>query len=66
MPSTANQRPAQYRAKAREAREKAAAAPDPETRARLLQDADAWDRMADYDEKNPAAIVPRYYPPAGQ
>jgi hypothetical protein len=46
---------AEYRSRAEEARQQAAAAPDEETRKKLLQTADTWDRMAAYEDKhNPA------------
>ena len=47
MTSLRDTRPAQYRERAREAREKAEAATD-ETK--LLNDAALWERMADYEE----------------
>jgi hypothetical protein len=43
---------AQYRARAQEARDQAATVQDDETRKRLLQDAETWERMAAYEEKN--------------
>ena len=61
MVSTHGSRPAQYRAKAREAREKAAAEPDEVIRKRWLNDADLWDRMADYEQENPTHDFPSYY-----
>jgi len=49
--SIENTLPKQYRARAQQARERAAAVPDGATRKRLLQDADTWERMADYEEE---------------
>lgn len=43
--------PAQYRARAQEARAKAEAIEDEDARRRLLNDAELWDQMADYEEK---------------
>ena len=48
--------PEQYRVRAKEAREQAAMTDDPAKRKRLLEDADTWERMADYEEK---ATLPR-------
>ena len=42
--------PAQYRARAQEARAKAAAIEDGEARQQLLHDAEVWERMADFEE----------------
>jgi hypothetical protein len=53
MASTVGNRPAQYRACAQQAREQAATANDEPTRKALLHDADLWERMADYEAKNP-------------
>jgi hypothetical protein len=63
MASTRNNRPAQYRARAQEAREQAKTAPDEGRRNKLLNDAALWERMADYEEKNPTVVLPSYYPP---
>lgn len=64
MPSLRSNVPRQLRARADETRAKAAAAPDEPTRKRLLQDAENWERMAAYEEKNPQPpLVPPYYPP---
>lgn len=52
MSSVRNNLPAQYRARAKEARDQAALAPDEEKRKRLLHDAELWERMADYEEQN--------------
>jgi len=43
--------PAQYRARAQEARAKAEAIEDEDARRRLLNDAELWDQMAEYEEK---------------
>ena len=48
--SIRNTRPARYRARASEARQRAAGETDPKKRQRLLADAELWDRMADYEE----------------
>jgi hypothetical protein len=45
----------QYRARAHEAREKAATETDKRVRAALLTEAGVWDRMANYEEKYPSA-----------
>jgi hypothetical protein len=50
--------PAQLRARAEEARQKAEAEADGAIRQRLLLDADLWQRMADYEEKNPLQPFP--------
>jgi hypothetical protein len=50
MVSLPNNLPAQYRARAEEARVKAEAASDPEVRKSLLRDAELWERMAQYEE----------------
>ena len=63
MASTTHNLPAQYRAKAQDARERAKATTDDTARQKLLNDADLWDRMAAYEEAHPTAVVPRYYPP---
>jgi hypothetical protein len=63
MASTQNNRPTQYRAKAREAREQAKTAADEGRRNKLLNDAALWERMADYEEKNPTVLLPSYSPP---
>lgn len=52
----------QYRAKAQEAREKAASETDDSTRAKLLNDADLWDRMAAFEENTPSQNFQSYYP----
>jgi len=63
MPSLNRNIPHQLRARAEEARAKAAAAPDETTRQRLLQDAEMWERMAAYEEQHPQPpLVPSYYP----
>lgn len=43
-----------YRAKADKARERAQTALNPNARKVLLNDAGLWDRMAEYEEENPA------------
>ena len=53
MASTVGNRPAQYRARARQLREQAQTAGTEATRTTLLRDADMWDRMAEYEAKNP-------------
>ena len=55
-------RPSQYRAKAQEARERAASETDDSTRAKLLNDADLWDRMAAFEENTPSQNFQSYYP----
>jgi len=62
MASTVGNRPAQYRAKAQDARDRAATTLDEATRHRLLRDAEMWERMAAYEEQNPTIILPAYYP----
>jgi len=57
MTSLKTDTPAQYRARAEEARQKAAGEPDKSIREGLLRDADLWERMAEYDEKNPAKVL---------
>jgi len=52
MTSVKTNLPDQYRARAKEAREQAAIVTDEDKRRRLLQDAQTWDRMAEYEEKN--------------
>ena len=52
MTSIRTNLPAQYRARAQEARDQAAAASDEEKRQRLVRDAQLWERMAEYEEKN--------------
>jgi hypothetical protein len=55
-------RPTQYRAKAQAAREKAAAEPGDARRKTFLNDADMWERMADYEDRNPSHDFQAYYP----
>ena len=62
MASTVSNRPIQYRAKAQEAREKAENEPDEARRKALLNDADLWDRMADFEEKTPSHNFQSYHP----
>ena len=54
MTSVKTNRPGEYRARAKEARAQAATATDEAKRNRLLQDAELWERMAEYEEKNQA------------
>ena len=42
-----------YRARAEEARSRAELATDEAQRLAYLKDAELWERMADYEEKNP-------------
>ncbi len=50
---------AEYRSRAEKARNQAEQTTDEEARKRLLQDADAWERMAEYEDKhNPPRPVP--------
>ena len=65
MSSTRNDKPAHYRSRAQEARQKAEAATDEATRKTLLHDADLWERMAAHEEANPSVALPSYYPPSG-
>ena len=51
MASEQNKLPVQYRARAQEARERAALATDKEKRKLLLHDAELWEKMAEYEEK---------------
>lgn len=53
MASLIHNRPRQYRQRAEEARVRAEAATDEGVRQSLLQIAETWERMADYEEKNP-------------
>lgn len=53
MASTVGNQPAHYRARAQKAREEAKSAPNEAIRKQLLHDADTWERMADYEAKNP-------------
>ena len=62
MASTTGNRPAQYRQRAQLAREKAESAPDEAARQSLLRDAALWERMAEYEEKNPTHDFQPYYP----
>lgn len=55
MAAARNNRPTQYRAKAHQARNQAEIASDAASQRKLLEVADLWERMADYDEKNPSA-----------
>ena len=52
MTSVKTNLPAQYRARAKEARDQAAIVADEEKHKRLLSDAELWERMAEYEEKN--------------
>ena len=51
MTSVKNVLPAQYRMRAKEARDQAALAPTEGKRQALLRDAELWERMAEYEEK---------------
>jgi hypothetical protein len=51
MTSIQNPLPAQYRARAQEARDKAEMAAEQAARHRLLRDAEMYERMAEYEEK---------------
>jgi len=52
MTSIKSNLPAQYRARAEQARQQAALATDEATRKTRLNDAALWERMAEYEEKN--------------
>ena len=60
--TTAPNRPAQHRARALEDRDKAASEPDEAKRKSLLHNAEMWERMAEYEEKNPSNNFQSYYP----
>ena len=60
--TTVPNRPAQHRARAQEDRNKAASEPNDAKRLILLHNAEMWDRMADYEEKNPSHNFQSYYP----
>jgi len=62
MASLIHNRPKQYRQRAEEARVRAEAATDEVQRKSLLQIAETWERMADYEEKHPV-IGGLYKPP---
>ncbi len=51
MTSVQNKLPAQYRQRAKEARERAAATTDEAVRTRILHDAEQWEKMAEYEEQ---------------
>lgn len=52
-------RSAEYRKRAEEARTKAEVTPDKGARDALLQDADTWERMAAWEDKNnPVRRIP--------
>ena len=53
MASLIHNRPREYRQRAEEARTKADGVTDPARRQDLLQIADTWERMAEYEEKHP-------------
>ena len=53
MASLTRNRARQYRQRAEEARTKGDAMTDPDRRRELLQIADTWERMAEYEEKHP-------------
>jgi hypothetical protein len=52
MTSVLTNVPQQCRTRAAEARQKAETASDDATRKILLRDAELWERMADFEEKN--------------
>jgi hypothetical protein len=52
MISMKNDRPSSYRARAQQARQKAEAETDEALLKALLDDAQLWQRMAEYEEKN--------------
>ncbi len=52
MTSIKTDRPAEFRTRAKEARDQAAAATDEATRAKLIRDAEQWERMAAFEEKS--------------
>ena len=52
MTSVKTNLPAQYRARAQAARYQAASVQYEEKRKRLLQEAETWERMAAFEEKN--------------
>lgn len=62
MVSLTPNRPVQFRAKAQEARDRAQNESDEGKRRALLNDAELWDRMADYEDKNPSHNFQSYYP----
>jgi len=55
--------PRKYRERAEEARAQADETTDPERRRALLQVADTWERMAQYEEKHPSVPRSHYVPP---
>jgi len=55
--------PRKYRERAEEARAQADETADPEVRRSLLQVADTWERMAQYEEKNPSVARSHYVQP---
>jgi hypothetical protein len=62
MVSMVGERAKQYRAKAQNVRQQAAAEADESRRKLLLNDAELWDRMAAYEEQNPTHGFRSYYP----
>ena len=53
MTSVVHNRPAEYLSRARQAREKATDATTEAERQELLQAAETWERMAEYEARNP-------------
>jgi hypothetical protein len=69
MASLIHNRPKQYRQRAEEARTKASAVTNEDRRKELLQIAETWERMADYEEKHAVlggAFGPRRTPDGGR
>jgi hypothetical protein len=62
MTSTVPNRPTQHRARAQEDRDRAASEPDEAKRLSLLHNAEMWEQMADFEEKNPSHNFQSYYP----
>ncbi len=55
-------RPLQHRARAQQDRDKAASEIDEAKRKSLLHNAEMWERMADFDEKDPSSKLPVLLP----
>ena len=55
-------RPLQHRARAQQDRDKAASEIDEAKRKSLLHNAEMWERMADFEEKDPSSSFQSYYP----
>jgi hypothetical protein len=64
MASLGHNRAREYRNRAEEARTKAEAARSTENRKSLLQVAETWDRMAQYEERHPSDQLSYYRPPS--